>query len=91
MNVADLVQEVQCFNPGSGFQPVALQGSAERVKATIFVHRVFGDMCSITNFPNLLGGKLEVAVYEKRSESVGRDNTGQLDRHSLRNFLAPGR
>jgi hypothetical protein len=85
MDVSNLVDEAHLFNPGSGLEPVACQGSAERVKAKIFAHRIFGDMCSITNFPCLLGGKLKVTVYEKHCDCAG----DQLGRHTMKNFLSP--
>merc|ERR1712107_88037 len=80
MLVNELVGEVHVFNPGSGLKSHGLGGG--RLRATPFIHRIFADVVSVTNFSSHMGSKGKLIVYSQHPEAPGT--------HSLDNFtLAP--
>lgn len=78
MLVHELVGMVHVFNPGSGLTPHGFNLGGGRLRATTFVHRVFADILSVTNFPCHMDGKAKFLTYSKHPEAEGR--------HSLTNF-----
>jgi len=83
MLVHELVGEVHVFNPGSGLSPHDFKLGGGRLRATTFIHRIFADIVSVTNFPCHMAGKAKFLTYSMHPEAEGR--------HSLRNFTMPAR
>jgi len=81
MLVNELVHEVHVFNPGSGFRPHGSILGGGRLRAETFIHRIFADAVSITNFSRHLGSKGALTVYSQHPEGSNA--------HSLDNFTLP--